>query len=238
MSLQAISWALKVGDLRSTEKFVLVCMCNYADENGFCYPSIAALSDDTAQNRKTVIANIKSLVLAGLIGDTGKRVGATKQIIVYKVNNPKNGTNKESQNRNSSENGTVPILDGNSTVLPPKQSQKRYTDPKGSIRNRRDTHTPKKSKTRKSSIPEDFDLTDERKQYAEKHLPAVDAAALMAVFRSTSKAKGWKYADWDQHYQTLVRHWAPNSGHWASGQYPKKPNGLTQVMPDGTEVRW
>lgn len=101
-----------------------------------------------------------------------------------------------------------------------------------------EAHTPKKTKTLKSSIPEDFGLTDERKQYAEKHLPAVDAAALMAVFRSTSKAKGWQYADWDQHYQTLVRHWAPNSGHWASGQYPKKPNGLTQVMPDGTEVRW
>jgi len=80
----------------------------------------------------------------------------------------------------------------------------------------------------KRPLPDDFGLTPERQQYAEKHLPAVNAHALMDTFRSTSKAKGWQYVDWDQHWQTLVRQWAPNSGHWSSGQYPHKgakPNG-------------
>lgn len=83
-----------------------------------------------------------------------------------------------------------------------------------------------KSAAAKSPIPEDFDLNDERRTYAEKHLPDVNAIALMETFRSTSKAKGWQYVDWDQHWQTLVRQWAPNSGHWSSGQYPRR-SGVT-----------
>lgn len=90
----------------------------------------------------------------------------------------------------------------------------------------------------KSLIPEDFLLTDERRAYAEKHLPDVDAEALMQTFRSTSKAKGWLYVDWEQHWQTLVRQWAPNSGHWSSSQYPrlgKLPPGTANGMED---YRW
>lgn len=214
MSLQAISWALKVGDLRSTEKFVLVCMCNYADENGFCYPSIAALSDDTAQDRKTVIANIKSLVLSGLIGDTGKRVGATKQIIVYRVNNPKNGTNKESQNRNSSENGTVPILDGNSTVLVLEQSQKRDTDPKGSIRNRKNARNA-------CRLPDDFKLTQERRLVAEAETLPADRtfAKFCDYWKALGGAKARK-TDWDATW----RNWCRNESDRALGK-PAKPLG-------------
>jgi hypothetical protein len=87
---------------------------------------------------------------------------------------------------------------------------------------------PEKSKRKtqpKSPIPEDFGLTPERQAYAEKHLPQVDPSALLEQFRSTSKAKGWKYVDWDSAWQTLVRNWAPNSGHWSSGQYPRQLNG-------------
>ena len=84
MSIEAISWALKRGGLRSSEKFVLVCLANYANEARECYPSIAAIAEATAQNRKTVIANLARLVEAGFIKDTGERKGATAQIPVYR----------------------------------------------------------------------------------------------------------------------------------------------------------
>jgi uncharacterized protein YdaU (DUF1376 family) len=84
---------------------------------------------------------------------------------------------------------------------------------------------PRKSAGTKIPIPEDFGLTPERKAYAEQHLTAVDAEALMATFRSMALAKGWVYADWDQHWQTLVRQWNADSGHWSAGQYPRRVNG-------------
>lgn len=131
MSVTAISWALKQRVSKSSEKFVLVCLCNYADENGFCYPSIAALESDTAQDRKTVIAALASLQTAGLIEDTGTRTGRTGQVKVYRINSTDIGTLEESQKRNGSENGTVPFFPSNSTVFPTKQYRKRYTDTKG-----------------------------------------------------------------------------------------------------------
>jgi uncharacterized protein YdaU (DUF1376 family) len=80
--------------------------------------------------------------------------------------------------------------------------------------------SPKKRKT-KTLIPEDFALTEELQRYAVTHLPDVDPSALFESFRGKAMAKGWAYANWEQALQEFVRNCAPNSGHWAAGQYPK-----------------
>lgn len=87
MSVEAISWALKQPLSHSSTKFVLVAMANCADGNSFeCYPSIAYLCESTAQNRKTVLENIKRLIDLGYIEDTGDRKGRTGQIKAYRIN--------------------------------------------------------------------------------------------------------------------------------------------------------
>lgn len=85
MSIHAISWALSQDMARSSEKFILVCLANYADESGVCYPSIARLCRDTSQDRKTVINNLKSLCEGGLLRDTQRRVGPTAGVPVYQI---------------------------------------------------------------------------------------------------------------------------------------------------------
>lgn len=108
VSVACISWALKQETGRSTAKFVLVALANYANENGCCYPSIAALEKDTEQDRKTIMNNIAHLKAIGLLRDTGNRTGITRQIPVYqlltdrqKLPVPKTGQ------LSSPENGTV-----------------------------------------------------------------------------------------------------------------------------------
>ena len=86
MSIRAVSWALSSRVDRSSTKFVLVALCNYANEFGECYPSAKQLSDDTAQDIKTIEANLKRLRDMGLLIDTGARRGSTKQVIVYRIN--------------------------------------------------------------------------------------------------------------------------------------------------------
>ena len=116
MSVEAIAWALKQPVEKSSAKFVLVALANCADGRSFeCFPSIAYLCDATAQDRKTVIANIKRLVDSGYISDTGERKGRTGGIKAYVLSvreksksDPENGTVKQSQERNGSESGTVP----------------------------------------------------------------------------------------------------------------------------------
>lgn len=85
MSIEALSWVLKLDIARSSEKFVLVCLANYADERGTTYPSVITLMRDTGQDRKTVLKNLKSLCGVGMLRDTGHRTGRTHGVIVYEL---------------------------------------------------------------------------------------------------------------------------------------------------------
>jgi len=127
MSISAINWAFKQAGIKSADKFLLVCLANFANEDGEAYPSIARISEYTCQNRKTIIAASKRLVQANLMCDTGRRVGKTGQIIVYRL--WLDELVERSQIRNSPKNGTVPFLPAKSPVFTSKESQKRDTEP-------------------------------------------------------------------------------------------------------------
>jgi hypothetical protein len=128
---------------------VLVAMANCVDGKGdemCCWPSTLHLAEATAQDRKTVLENLRRLRDDGFIVDTGARRGATGQIAVYRLNEPKSGTVaeggmremppaaalpssteigtvEESRKRNGPENGTVPNSPPNSPEFPVKESQ-------------------------------------------------------------------------------------------------------------------
>lgn len=117
MSSEALAWAFKVNVRPSAVKFTLIALCECANyKTGKIFPSIEHLSEITGQDRKTIIANVAKLEAMGLIRDTGERGGRTKQIKVYEA-----------------ALGTVPkteqLQKRNSSVSPPKQSQKRDTEP-------------------------------------------------------------------------------------------------------------
>lgn len=117
MSSEALAWAFKVNVKPSAVKFTLIALCECANyKTGKIFPSIEHLTEITGQDRKTIIANIAKLEASGLIRDTGERGGRTKQIKVYEA-----------------AVGTVPkteqLQKRNSSVSPPKQSQKRDTEP-------------------------------------------------------------------------------------------------------------
>lgn len=113
-------------NISSTRKFVLVALADASDDNGICFPSIAHIIEKTSLDRKTVLSCIQELKLEGFISETGEMKGRTKQIPVIKLHldkSPKNGTITCMANQ------TVPFFPPNSPVFPPKQSQKRDTEP-------------------------------------------------------------------------------------------------------------
>lgn len=120
MSVEAITWALKQPIRHSTAKFVLVAMANLADAEMVAWPSIAYLIEATGQDRKTVQANVQRLRNLGYIEDTGARSGKTKQVVVYRLKTPETGPIEQAQNRNTSENGTVPKFPSKRPVFPSK----------------------------------------------------------------------------------------------------------------------
>ena len=84
MSVEAITWAFKL-KLKSSAKFVLVCLCDCANGDGIFWPSLALLQERTCLDRKTIISAIDSLERDGYIIDTGRRKGGTGQIKVYSL---------------------------------------------------------------------------------------------------------------------------------------------------------
>lgn len=129
MSVEAITWAFSQQVGNATAKSVLVAMANCAGPEFVCWPSMAYLQTVTEQDRKTVLANIKRLKQRRLIAATEERKGKTGQVVVYRLN----PTAEESQERNSSENGPVPFFPAKGPVFPANRSQKRDTEPKGTV---------------------------------------------------------------------------------------------------------
>ena len=84
MSIQAMTWAFNL-KLKSSAKFVLICMCDCANGDGIFWPSLSLLQEKTCLDRKTIISAIDSLEKDGYIIDTGKRRGGTSQIKVYSL---------------------------------------------------------------------------------------------------------------------------------------------------------
>ncbi|WP_111876432.1 helix-turn-helix domain-containing protein [Paracidovorax anthurii] len=99
MSFDAIAWALEQPVRPSSAKFVLVAMADCVNGEGVadmvCFPSLAHLARRTAQDEKTVQANIQRLRESGFITDTGERRGQTGQVIVYRLNTPEIGAVSE-----------------------------------------------------------------------------------------------------------------------------------------------
>lgn len=128
MSTTARKWARDQVIGSSSLKHLLKDLADYEQGTGEVFASILTLVESTEMDRKTVVAGIQELVKRGFLKDTGKRVGRTKQVIVYqfvgfepdiqrahrhelerRAKSPKNGTLAASGN--GAENGTVQVPD-------------------------------------------------------------------------------------------------------------------------------
>lgn len=235
MSIHAISWALKQQGLKSSEKFVLVCLAdNMNDSTGLSFPCVKTLCEGTCQDRKTVLSNLQSLIKKGLINDSGDRVGATKQVIAYRLNMDPADRSNSTENGTSTKNGTVPDFPLNSTVFPAeqyrfspkqggKQSQKRDTEPKKEEekkkRERRCAPTPPQG----TRIPEDFELTPERRKYATtKNLRPEEVFEDFCDYWKAKAGRDALKADWDLTWKRWCRNQKPQFSE-RSFQVPAAP---------------
>jgi len=62
IALLAAAWDLEIG---STEKMVLMCLCDHANAEGACWPSVARICRKTSKSERTVQAALKWLREAG-----------------------------------------------------------------------------------------------------------------------------------------------------------------------------
>lgn len=65
MSVEALAWAIDL-KIPPTQKLVLICLANYADENGVCWPGQKKLADKTGLTDRTVRTQLSCMEKAGL----------------------------------------------------------------------------------------------------------------------------------------------------------------------------
>lgn len=83
MSVAAVKWAIRQTPPKPADKLVLWIVADALNKDGEAYPSVAAIVAGTGLNRKMVIDSMARLQRVGLILDTGKRIGRTKQVKVW-----------------------------------------------------------------------------------------------------------------------------------------------------------
>ena len=84
MSREATTWAAAQRPPKCADKAVLWALADASHRATWeAFPSVAAIGAFAMLNRKQVIASLDRLERAGLIRDSGRRVGRTAQVKVY-----------------------------------------------------------------------------------------------------------------------------------------------------------
>ena len=170
MSAKAIDWARKA-QVKKNNRYVLIELSMLASEqNGqhVAWPSAKSLAESTGLDLKTVKQCLTELLELGFIVDTGERTGATNQVRVFMIPvektisiEPKNGTVKQTQKRNDSENGTNPVLVANEPKNGTENEPKNGTGNK--LRNKLRINNTSASKI-ENDLPAFEQVTDARKK--------------------------------------------------------------------------
>lgn len=96
MSVEFISDVLKNSRSTGLDKFVLVCLANYAGESGLAWPSVKRLADRCGISESSVHKCIKSLLALGEVElvEIGGRVNEKKHANKYQLHIPKDPYNR------------------------------------------------------------------------------------------------------------------------------------------------
>jgi DNA-binding transcriptional ArsR family regulator len=132
MSIQAVGWAMKSGPKECGRKFLLVALANYADEEGECWPSIARLAQDTAQDRRTVQRHLRALEDDGFLERTtdpipDTRIRADRRPTMYRLKIQKRGGVLPPRAVFEASDGAAPVQ-SRGGVMPPNPSEEPSPD--------------------------------------------------------------------------------------------------------------
>jgi pyocin large subunit-like protein len=85
VSRRATEWAALQRPAQGVDKLVLWAIAHHHSPTAGAFPSTAALIEFTGLTRKVVLHSVARLQRARLVEDTGRRVGKTRQVKVYRL---------------------------------------------------------------------------------------------------------------------------------------------------------
>lgn len=133
MSFITLNWAMKLAlPPRTSSAKALLMVLSYrakrtSSDRFECYPSIPYLVGATGQNRKTILSNLTKLQGWGLVSDTGRRMGKTRQVVVYRLH-MRGGISTAHPQKSRKAAKTGPNMDEKRPEYSAQEAQTRDTD--------------------------------------------------------------------------------------------------------------
>jgi hypothetical protein len=232
MSVHVMSWVFKHSEAEGNERMCLLVLANYADEDGFCWPSLPRVAHEMRVSVRTAQRCLRSLVDNGHLevefnGAPDSRIPANKKTNAYRI---RGGRGDSVVTPADPARGDSPGALG-VTLLSPKPP----TDPSvtlreanASLRCAESSGVPgsaekisaKKKSTKHS--PEAFEVTAEMRVWASENARGVDIEAQTEQFLDWWRATGREYKNSVAAWRNWLRR--SNPGGLAPWQKPDKTN--------------
>lgn len=228
MSGEAIGWAFRKVQMDDpTAKFVLVAICNYANENDEAWPSHSSIARLTGLSKRTIQTSIQKLEDWGLITrirrarDNGSETSAMVSInievawnVAKGIATPATGVSQEPREVWQQMPQGIATDASLETTLKPQLTNSGAQDEYFS------EEKPSKPKKKRNTIPAEYPMTDRHKQYAaERGLAVGYAVGIFENFKNHHAAKGSVMLDWDAAWRT----WVGNELKFSAGRAPQNP---------------
>ena len=207
----------------STERLLLLAYASHCGQGDLlAWPSRNRIHDLTLLDLKTISATTKRLVTRGVLVDTGKRVGATGRVRVYRLelsNESKSGPIKSGHFRNDSKSGINPIVPSNESDNGLVNQTKSGTR-KESL-NQSGKREEAKAPSASSPLPSDWMPIEQLVRQAQLSRPDLDISNVARKFVAHAHAHDWRRSNWDASFMK-----------WVHGERP----GLDARRADRNEV--
>lgn len=198
--------------LPPTQKAVLMCLADFCHDDGKDWHSVPAIMAWTCLGRTAVLEAIGALEAAGLIKvDRRRGLGSTIWLQADAIEEACH----PSATRTSPPRGPVRQPDHTSPPRepPPVRHADHTSPPRGheaSIASEKHQKAPARAhrRTAKTTLPENFGVSDRVKAWAAEH-GFERLAEHLESFRLKAASKGYTYVDWDAAFMGAVREdWA------------------------------
>jgi DNA-binding transcriptional MocR family regulator len=232
MSIKVMTAVWDADNLKGNAKFIMLCLADFANDEGYCWPSLDRLAKKCGVSRSTVKAQVKSLCELGIITKEC-RVKSSRQgvknndtnmywIDVRKLQNSESAPVENSPRaktdlgQNTSKGGPEadpkPSLDPSDIKDPPIVPQ--------SNESKRSS-----GKRAKTLLPAGFSVSGEMNQWYAQQGFKLDIQDATNQWADAMIARGSAYTDWIAAWRNGMR----NANKWASERQSKQDSTVQRM---------
>ncbi|MFM2477392.1 helix-turn-helix domain-containing protein [Celerinatantimonas sp. MCCC 1A17872] len=243
MSIKLMTQVWDASAFKGNQKLIMLCLSDFANDEGLCWPSIATIAKKCTVSTSTVKAQIRELMRAGFLKvhvrlkrtDDGKTtndsnvyqilIGALKKAIATGGEFQPGSKSNRGQNTPlpGAESDPKPPIDPPITNIPP------VVPPTDDLQ-AKPQPIEKRTRKVKTELPRDFALTEPMRQwYGQQVEFTIPIETATDMWADAMLAKAYKYVDWQSAWRNGMR----KQNQWATQSQPNRGrpmgNRITQL---------